>query len=246
MFCLFRSRCNNINLNRSIKWAPRKSYTKNERESIVAEPLINLPELVSNLILPMLHIKLGVFSSFIRSLNKRKVIVDNGKELELEENTNAFNYLKELFPNKTISKVKNGTFNGPEINKILKNKSKLSENLNEEQKRCLEAFSNLKNNFFTENRSSDYKNIVKQLIDSYEQNNVLLAPKIHYLMNHLDKIEMYNYSYHGEEQGEQLHQQIKIFSTKYLNKRNMLRDFCWMKIGSKDTENIKRKKTYFR
>lgn len=53
-------------------------------------------------------------------------------------------------------------------------------------------------------------------------------------MKHLDKFPT-NYGFLGEEQGEQIHKQIKLFSKRYSDIRTMLRDYCFVKISDKES-----------
>ena len=56
------------------------------------------------IILPSLHIKLGLFKNFVKALDK------NGA---------GFYYLKETFPRVSDSKIKEGIFVGPQIRALI-------------------------------------------------------------------------------------------------------------------------------
>ena len=57
------------------------------------------------MILPSLHIKLGLMKQFVKSLHKKGT---------------CFKYIQEKFPNLSAEKVKVGVFVGPQIRKLTK------------------------------------------------------------------------------------------------------------------------------
>lgn len=69
-------------------------------------------------LLPPLHIKLGLMKNFVKALDK---------------NNEAFKYLKEVFPKLSDANLKEGIFIGPQIRKILKDKQ-FEEKLNPVQR----------------------------------------------------------------------------------------------------------------
>ncbi|GFO50462.1 hypothetical protein PoB_007696700 [Plakobranchus ocellatus] len=81
-------------------WPVREHFLPGEK-SISHEPLV-LPE---KIILPPLHIKLGLMKNFVKALNK------DGQ---------AFLYLRQKFPTLSDAKVKEGIFIGPQIKAMLK------------------------------------------------------------------------------------------------------------------------------
>jgi hypothetical protein len=57
------------------------------------------------IILPTLHIKLGLFKNFVKAL---------------DQNGTGFRYLKERFPRVIDSKIKEGIFVGPQIRALIR------------------------------------------------------------------------------------------------------------------------------
>lgn len=157
---MFNSRCNDIDVNKTIDWELRTSYAINVNQSIVNEPLIDLPHLIDKIILPVLHIKLGVFTQFIKSIFPRKVRFD-GETIEDEGNKLAIDFLEGKFKNKTYSKLSSGSFNGSEINQLIKMKNEFLDVLSPLEQQCFISFIELKENFFS-NRPKD-KEIVRKL-----------------------------------------------------------------------------------
>ena len=63
-------------------------------KNIINEPLVNR----DCIILPSLHIKLGLMKQFVKALDK---------------DGNCFNYIAKTFPNLSMEKLKAGIFDGP-------------------------------------------------------------------------------------------------------------------------------------
>ena len=64
-----------------------------------------------NVILPPLHIKVGLMKQFVKALNKESA---------------CFKYIREKFPCTSAEKAKNGVFVGPQIRKLTKDAQFLS------------------------------------------------------------------------------------------------------------------------
>ena len=88
--------------NRYIKkeWPKRGSLTSGQKNVIHPSPINS-----DMIILPSLHIKLGLFKNFVKALDK------NGA---------GFHYLKEKFPRVSDSKIKEGIFVGPQIRALIR------------------------------------------------------------------------------------------------------------------------------
>ena len=73
---------------------------------MIAEPLVP-PE---NILLPPLHIKLGLMKNFVKALNKESLL------------RIYFKYLLQKFPLISDAKLHAGIFDGPKIRTLLKDK----------------------------------------------------------------------------------------------------------------------------
>jgi hypothetical protein len=71
-------------------------------KSVLNEPLVN-PKMV---LLPPLHVKLGLMKSFVR---------------KMKEEGKAYKYLSGKFPRLSDAKVKEGVFIGPQIRELFRN-----------------------------------------------------------------------------------------------------------------------------
>ncbi|MGH0134277.1 UNVERIFIED_CONTAM: hypothetical protein FKN15_009533 [Acipenser sinensis] len=96
--CLWDSRDTKAHYQRR-DWPQRTEFSVG-RNNVKWEPLVD-PRKV---LMPPLHIKLGLMKQFVRALDKESA---------------AFKYLQDFFPKLSEAKVKAGVFVGPQIKKIL-------------------------------------------------------------------------------------------------------------------------------
>ena len=122
------------------------------------------------ILMPPLHIKLGLVKQFIKSLN---------------ESDAAFIMLKTIFPKHTPAKLKGRIFTGPDIRKMFKSRE-FQLAMTEKQRRAWEAFGGVVNGFLGNKRAEDYVELIDNLIDSYRLCECRMSIKMHYLHSHLD------------------------------------------------------------
>ncbi|XP_076659865.1 uncharacterized protein LOC143363151 [Halictus rubicundus] len=100
-------------------WVQRKRKEKNgvseSTKNIKHEYLVES----ENVILPPLHIKLGIMKNFVKAMDKTGP---------------AFEYLKTKFPTISDAKIKEGIFIGPQIRKLI-NDTNFNKKLNKLEKR---------------------------------------------------------------------------------------------------------------
>ena len=82
------------------EWPKRESLTPGQK-NVVHPSLVNS----DMIILPSLHIKLGLVKNFVKAL---------------DENGAGFHYLKEKFPRVGDYKIKEGIFVGPQIRALIR------------------------------------------------------------------------------------------------------------------------------
>lgn len=234
-------------------WEGRKKdlhYTDFEWETrlnfVIGEFSIDHIPLVKpdDVILPALHIKLGLIRSFIRTLNKESV---------------SFKMLKQIFPKLSDAKIEAGklfeelfydlicnnyifigVFNGPQTKKLL-NSTDFKNALSPVENRAWIAFENVTENFLGNKRANNYKDIVKEMIDGYQEMGVNMSLKIHFLHNHLDFFPS-NLGSFSDEHGERFHQEIADIECRYKGKqiRHMLSEYCWLLCRETNTDSYKR------
>ncbi|KAF2899198.1 hypothetical protein ILUMI_06985 [Ignelater luminosus] len=84
------------------QWPQRVALNPGEH-NVIEEPLLDS----SKILLPSLHIKLGLIKQCVKALDKR---------------SKWFRYIVEQFPELSNTRLKKGTFSGPQIRKMLRNK----------------------------------------------------------------------------------------------------------------------------
>lgn len=85
--CKWEGRKDNWHYTEDYEWEARDSYEINEHDSIVYEPLVD----PANIIIPPLHVKLGLVKNFIKAISPR------GKD-----------YLEHFFPKLSVAKIEEG------------------------------------------------------------------------------------------------------------------------------------------
>ena len=119
----------------------------------------------SNVILPPLHIKLGLMKQFVDALNKEGA---------------CFKYIQEKFSYISAEKVKEGVFVGPLIRKLTKNAQFLSTMTDVEKSMAFFCRSSSLGN----TKDSDCKTIVENMLACYEALGYHMSLKVHFLHTH--------------------------------------------------------------
>lgn len=196
--------------------------------NVKAVPLVN-PQ---NVLLPPLHIKLGLMKNFVKALKK--------------ENP-SFQYLQKKFPGISEAKLRAGIFVGPQIRELFKD-AIFETVLSAEEKQAWLAFKYVTEGFLGNNRSVQYEQLVEELLASFHQLGSQMSIKMHFLSSHLDYFPK-NCGAYSEEQGERFHQDISSMEQRYQGQWNisMLADFCWCLKRDMPQQQFKRKskRTHF-
>ena len=189
-------------------WTPRKALKVKEK-NIVNEALVSREKIL----LPPLHIKLGLMKQFVKALNKEG---------------QCFRYLIKKFPKLSEAKIKEGIFDGPQIRMLLNDSDFINE-MNEIEKAAWLSFKKVVKNFLGIRKNEKYKEIVEEMLKNFQTLGCLMNLKIHFLHSHLDKFPE-NLADFSEEQGERFHQDIKTIEERYQGRwdENMLADYCWL------------------
>ena len=136
-------------------------------KSIIKEPLVDR----NKIILPPLHIKLGLMKQFVMALNKEE---------------NYFEYICRTFPDLSNEKLKAGIFDGPQIRKLLKDTNFVN-SMNSVEAATWNAFTEVVNKFLGNVKHTNYVQIVYSLIQSFHALGCNMSIKVHFLFSHLDK-----------------------------------------------------------
>ena len=166
-------------------------------------------------LLPPLHIKLGLMNNFVRAM------VKFNKEGE------GFQYIKSKFPKNSDAKIKEGVFIRPQIRELIKDPF-FEETLKTSEKAAWNAFKSVTQNFLGNHRSPDYEQTIETLLHTYNVMGCNMSLKIHFLHSHL-YFSPENLGDVSDEHGERFHQDISTMENRYKSKfkPNMIADYCW-------------------
>lgn len=202
-------------------WPKRVDKTPGRR-NVSYQPLVA----DSDIILPPVHIKLGLMKQFVKSL---------------DENSPAFDYLKSKFPSLSNAKIKEGIFVGPQIRKLFEDRQ-FERCLNPAEKSSWDSFKNVVKGFLGNNRDPNYKTLVNQMIKNYQKIGANMSLKLHFLHSHLEFFPT-NLGEMSDEQGERFHQDIKVMEARYARKctTHMMAEYTWFIALSDEDAEEKRK-----
>jgi hypothetical protein len=217
--CYWDSRADDVHYTKKV-WETRECLEV-RKHNVINSALV--PR--SKILLPPLHIKLGIAKQFVKALNK---------------NGNTFGFICSLFPNLSEAKLKAGIFNGPQIRKMLNSKD-LQDLMTEPERNAWEAFRCVVNGFLGNYKSDNYDYLVNNLIIRLGEMGCHMSIKLHYLFSHLDFFPP-NLGAVSEEHGERFHQDIKEMEKRYQGSWNesMMGDYIWS-IQRESTHTYKRK-----
>ena len=204
--CLWDSRAKAEHYTRK-DWPAREDFQIGEK-NIKNEPLVH-PQKV---LLPPLHIKLGLMKQFVKAL---------------EKDGECFKYLCTKFPALSHEKLTAGIFDGPQIRLLMKDREFLN-TMKTIEKDAWSAFSDVIRDFLGNFRAENYSLLVQTLLNAFQRLGANMSVKLHFLHSHLNYFPS-NLGAMSEEQGERFHQDIKTIEHRYQGRwnTNMMADYCW-------------------
>ena len=125
----------------------------NEKSPLLAEP--------SKILLPPLHIKLGLMNNFVK---------------EMDRKIKGFTFLQQKFPPVSLKKLKAGIFDGPQIRELMKD-STFDDALSATE---LSAWGSLKpviTNFIGKNWCEEYEKEVDELLKNFKKLGARMSVK---------------------------------------------------------------------
>jgi len=199
-------------------WPMRQSLEPGQK-SVQHPPLVESEKIL----LPPLHIKLGVMKNFVKAMDKTRP---------------ALQYIRDKFPRISEAKAKEGVFVGPQT---LLEDSAFDRILKGKEKAAWRNFKLVANNFFGNNKADNYKELVDNLLHAYHNLGCNISLNIHFLHSHLDFFPA-NCGGVSDEHGERFHQDIAQMEKRYQGKWNpaMLADYCWSVTGDVPHTEYKR------
>ena len=203
------------------QWPARSSLAPGDK-NIIHKPLVD----VKKIILPPLHIKLGMMKQYVKAL---------------DHNGDCFRYICQAFPGLSEEKKKAGVFNGPQIRQLLRDPNFVA-SMTAHEARAWNAFFLVVNNFFGNRKAENYEDLVKELLSSMQELQCCMSIKLHFLKCHLDYFPE-NLGDVSEEQGERFHQDIRVMEKRYQGRWDcrIMADYCWNLKRESSTAIHKRK-----
>ena len=103
----------------------------------------------------------------------------------MDQEEAAFTYLREKLPRLSEAKLKEGIFIGPQIRDLIKDKY-VDKLLQGEEKAAWDSFKFVVKEFLGNRRAQNNKELVNNLLQSYQNLGCNMSLKIHFLHSHLD------------------------------------------------------------
>lgn len=179
----------------------------------------------SRILLPPLHIKLGLMKNFVKAMDR---------------NGTAFLYLRQKFLLLSDAKIREGVFTGPDIRSVLRDEV-FERIITGDEQRAWHAFREVVTGFLGNRRADNYKDLVEELLSSYQKLGCNMSLKIHFLSSHLDYFPE-NCGSVSDEQGERFHQDFAAMEARYKGKWSpaMIADYCWTLIRDSPNSTFNR------
>lgn len=189
-------------------WPIRDNFDVGSR-NVIQKNLVD----PSKILLPPLHIKLGLMKQFIKALKNRE--------------SEAFEYLKTKLPKLSEAKIKEGVFDGPQIRQLMKD-PKFMQKMSSDERKAWKSLIDISQKYLGNFKAPNHEEIASGLVANFKKIGCLMSLKVHLLDAHRDHFPK-NIGHYSEEQGERFHQDIKVLEKRYsgYEDENFLADYCW-------------------
>lgn len=208
--CNFRSTQDEYLNHYTTTYELREDYRPGDKTTL-RESLVNK----KNIILPPLHIMLGLYSSFIKSV---------------QNNEDLFEYLQSLMPHVSKAKHIDGILVGPDVRKLISDQT-FYNFLDDEQAAAWESFVIFCNDFLcSSNRPVNYRELADNLKVSFGHLKKNMSLKVHLATQHIEYFRT-NCSMYSEQQGERFHQDFKRIIERFKHVgfgKTSLADYLWL------------------
>ena len=153
------------------------------------------------ILLPPLHVKLGIVKNFVKAMHK------NGE---------GFRFLQRKFPKLNKVKIKEEVFQGPQIQRLMMNYDFEKSLTNFERQTWLSVKAVI-NNFLGNTKSRNYKYLVNTMLQNFQEMKVNMSLKIHILHSDLDFFPK-TLGAVSDEHGGRFYQDIAAIEMSYQGK----------------------------
>jgi len=142
------------------------------------------------------------------------------------------------------AKIREGVFTCPDIRSLLRDEV-FERIITGDEQRAWHAFREVATGFLGSRRADNYKDLVEELLSSYQKLGRNMFVKIHFLNSHQDFFPE-KCSSVSDEHGERFHKDIAAMEGRYKGKwsPSMLADYCWtlMRDSPNSTFNRQRRR----
>jgi len=135
-------------------------------KNVIHKPLIK----PSKVFPPPLYIKMGFMKNFVKALDVKGP---------------AFTHLRGKFPRLTYEEVKAGVFIDPQIRQLFKNQQ-FEAVLSDKENAARQSFEKVSNGFLGNFKAANFKELVQDLMDSYEQLGCNMLLEMHFVFSLLN------------------------------------------------------------
>jgi hypothetical protein len=186
-------------------WPPLENPVVSSKN--IAHPSLVAP---SKVILPPLHIKLGVMKQFVKALNK---------------GGHCFKYMCQKYTALTEANLKEGIYTGPDFRKLMPDAT-FESTVNATEHTAWQAFRDVVTKFLVNTNDPNCTNAVNKVVDAFNDLGCNMSLKLHILHSHRDYFPE-NLGSLSEEQGERFHKDVKEIESRYQGRSNvnMLADY---------------------
>ena len=174
-------------------WPAREDLAVGDK-NIINESLVSR----DRIILPPLHIKLGLMKQFVKALDKHG---------------DCFNYIVKKFPGLSIEKMKAGIFDGPQIRKLIPDQA-FTSHMTAVQSAAWCSYVSVEREFLGNTKASNYRYLVDVMLRNFQALGSRMSIKLYCLFSHLDYFPE-NLGDVSVEQGKRFHQDIKMMEERY-------------------------------
>jgi len=215
-YCMFDSRQSVLDFNPTHTWPVRLEFPN--------EPLAP----VEKIALPVLHIKLGLFQKYVKTLEKESY---------------CFQFICRNIK-KSEAKLCNGVLTGPEI-RYLMSLEDFPATMSDVEREAWFKLCDVARDVLGKHVTEDWKEKVDLLISALQAMGCRsVTNKMHLIFKHKDKFEGYlgNFS---DEHGERLHKEMQVLEKRFGRNANkeMLAEYIWS--VKRDTKCYKSSRTVF-
>ena len=181
----------------------------------------------NKIILPPMHINLGLFKQFVKGLRK---------------DSPAFEFLHKCFPKLSDAKIKEGVFVGPQIQKFILN-DMFDKKLNETELAARKSFKQVCLNFLGLHKFDDFEDVMASLLRNYHIMGCKMSLKVHFLHSHLSFFHE-NLGAVSDQHGARFHHDIAVIEKRFKGKwsTGMLAEYCLSLKRDKPEQEHKRRR----